>query len=178
MTSCFRKPIALTCLSRRGASGCAWPGSCHFLHPSRCPRGRVVEKVKESQTASLPRLCPSPPEPLSCPPVRSGSPWRRPCGTAFSRPSPVWPAIVQARIRMPSSKELTRIPKELTTLASHIELAMSSIHAVADDAGYGPFTTYALPNARAVASITQWVGQWVATVLRFLVRRSRLSGGC
>jgi hypothetical protein len=27
---------------------------------------------------------------------------------------------------LPSSKELTRIPKELTTLASHIELAMQS----------------------------------------------------
>ena len=46
--------------------------------------GRVVEKVKESQTASLPRLCSSPPKPLSCPRVRSG-PRRRPCGT----PSPV-----------------------------------------------------------------------------------------
>ena len=82
---------------------------------------------------------------------------------------------------LPSSKELTRIPKELTTLASHIELAMQS--PVFDPRsgrrrGYGPFTTYALPNARAVASITQWVGQWVATLWRFLVRRSRLSGGC
>ena len=57
MTSCFRKPIALTCLSRRGASGCAWPGSCHFLHSSRCPRGRVVKGVSLDFVRALRCLC-------------------------------------------------------------------------------------------------------------------------
>ena len=67
MTSCFRKPIALTCLSRRGASGCAWPGSCHFLHSSRCPRGRVVKGVSLDFVRALRAV------PLCCPPVHAAA---------------------------------------------------------------------------------------------------------